>query len=298
MKLAIISPVAHLEQFSTRGDFDFALCHVLDEERELKTTTYRDYFLRQSQQGRMVMLDNGAHENSCVDNQSLLFNAKSIQATHVIAPDVVGDTKKTLANTKEFIDFLDSQKSTDLGNFQLVGVAQGTSFEEWLDCYKTHLKNSTIDMIAIPYDVSFFFTPGDYKIQFASLFSESVPVTKKLTLSVAQAHTRMSLMQYLADHDLLKKPIHLLGWSLPYEIMFYSKVGLNKIIDLSNDSQGYCVYPTVLHEEALQLNVLEAMIVEKISTPGNFWRQIESGNFPSIFRFIELIKRVVDEYQQ
>lgn len=292
MELAVISPVQHLKDFSVKGSFDFALCHVLKEERLLgKETVYRDYFRSQSLAGRTVFLDNGAHENSCVDVFTLCACANDIRATHVIAPDKVGDYEETYRLTEEFLSFLQTQ---DLDfKFQVIGVAQGSTFQEWMDCYEYLLTNPMIDVIAIPYDVNFLVPVTKNKLYTRSLFTKDI-LYKECTKSVTQCYTRMELVKKLQLLNLLKKPIHLLGWSLPYEIFYYKQEDFEFFVPFSNDSQGYCVYPEIL-KEAPSLLELEENLVDKIRTPEDFWREIPREFHSLIDDFIEDIKSVMNE---
>lgn len=287
MELAIISPVQYLEQFSTLGDFDFALCHVLVEERQLNEkmatphTPYRDYFKKQSESGRVVLLDNGAHEESCVDIFTLCANAGDIKATHVIAPDVVGNTDDTLKNTEEFLYFVETNVED---KFQIIGVAQGSTLADWLRCYTWMSKNPYIDVVAIPYDINFLLpVVHGAMMSVQSMFSDK-QLMKPLTKSVAQCYTRIQVMEMLAHLDQLEKPIHLLGWSLPYEIYYYKKHKIDTLVKLSNDSQGYCVYP--LEVSNLWLDDLEEFLHNKISTPSDFHRTIDKKYHTKIYDFI------------
>lgn len=94
MKLAMEIPTAHLAQLSELTDVDFALAHLV-----LENKVYAEFYREQRKQGRRVLMDNSMHELNGVPLSvgELLEAARVINPNVIIPPDKLGDMQFTYA---------------------------------------------------------------------------------------------------------------------------------------------------------------------------------------------------------
>lgn len=196
MKFYTIPPNKHLDLMDL-GDAYFCLAH-----HYVKDTNYREHFLRlRNREPRVwITLDNSAAEHSLVTEQVLLDIVAELKPDEVIAPDVLFDMKQTLKNLYCFII-----RMTDynfLSHTKVFGCPQGTTQEEWLNCYESMLNNPLVSTIGLS------------KIAVPKCWN-NVTNDKLIGLS------RNECIQKLSKLNLLKKPLHLLGMGEHTEFNFY-----------------------------------------------------------------------------
>lgn len=207
MQLAIISPVSGLKQFSSLGNMDMALTHLV-----LSNDEYAEFYLNRSKQKYFLMLDNSACEMEYTDKgqgwspEYVLEAAKKIEATELICTDVLYEKDETIACTNDFISFL--KKKNEIGNYSLMAVPQGRTVDEWLDCYLAFAKYPEINTIGL--------SKLSVPVSFLSKDKESLCVTEGRKLCI----------QKLIDENIcpsvFDKQIHLLGGDdgTPNELRF------------------------------------------------------------------------------
>lgn len=106
MKLGMEIPIVHLEHLSPLLDFDFAIAH-----RVLNNGIYRDFYAKQAESGRHVILDNGFHElGKPVDVRTLARAAELCKASIVIAPDSLDDYNLTWNSMTLCLEQMDPQR--------------------------------------------------------------------------------------------------------------------------------------------------------------------------------------------
>jgi len=208
MKLSFEIPVRYLEELSTYTDFDFVLAHLLGN------STYLNFYKKQVDKNRFVILDNSAFELSQpINGNELIRLTKLLNPSLVIAPDYLNNDKATLNEVKSFIELVQKEKL----KVKIGGVVQGDSLDKWLNCYKEYEK-LPIDLICIPFDVPF----NVRNIKVGS-------ITQQWMLN------RLHLIKYLLKEKLLiNKPHHLLGASNPIEILGYSNFPIEMSMDTSS----------------------------------------------------------------
>ena len=87
MKLSLEIPTAHLEELSPLTDADFALAHLVLNDKQ-----YAAFYKEQRKAGRRVILDNGMHEmGKSLTVGEIIEAAKLINPTVVCPPDKLGD---------------------------------------------------------------------------------------------------------------------------------------------------------------------------------------------------------------
>lgn len=160
IKVCIISPASHLDAFSSLGDCEMALSHLILPDAgfhhsEYVEKNYVNYYKSRVAEGKWVILDNSAYEIGKLEAtqatgkglgpELVVRAAAMIRPSIVIAQDVLCDREATLESTKAFINYVKRQGM--LGNFQLMAVAQGKTKDEWLSSYEDLFKIKEIHQI-------------------------------------------------------------------------------------------------------------------------------------------------------
>lgn len=129
MKLAIISPIAHLEELSTLGTIQFALGHVKD-------LRYTEYF--REHHGYTIM-DNGSYElGTSVSFQDIIDAASNIKPDEIVAPDIQWNPEKSLESAKGFFRFLYDEGIRD--QYKVMVVVWANSPVDFPNYYQEYLK--------------------------------------------------------------------------------------------------------------------------------------------------------------
>lgn len=146
IKICVISPTSHLQRFSSLGEMDMSLTHLI-----LEDTEYARYYKEQSSRGRYILLDNSAYEleqqGKGLDPDPVLDAAETTNPSEVIATDVLFKGQETIESTK---DFVAAMRRRDLiGKYKVMGVVQGSSREEWFECLEGLLNIPEVDIIGL-----------------------------------------------------------------------------------------------------------------------------------------------------
>jgi hypothetical protein len=91
-----------------------------------------NHYTRFYQQHKLIIVDNMIYEKEkAVDIDVLIEKAKLVNATEIIAPDVLYDGEATVNTTTRFIDCLSKQ---ELSRFDIQAVIQGKNLADVLNC--------------------------------------------------------------------------------------------------------------------------------------------------------------------
>ena len=199
MKISHESPLALLDQYRYYNDYDYALVHLFESE-----PTYLQFFKDSLAQGRKVILDNSIFElGTAFDTVKFLHWIRDLKPTEYIIPDVLEDALGTINNANIWKNIFLPDVPRGIKS---IGVVQGKTYQELVNCY-LHLDTFVnVDKIAISFDYSYYL--------------EVCPHPNKwmgYSIGRAQTLTRM-LKEGIINRS---KPHHLLGCSLPIEFMFY-----------------------------------------------------------------------------
>ena len=196
MKISHESPLCLLDRSRDYNDYDYALVHLFETE-----PTYLQFFKDSLAQGRTVLLDNSIFElGTAFDSDKFAHWIKELKPTEYIIPDVLEDTLGTMDNALDW-----KEKYSDLPG-KTIGVVQGKSYEDLVQCYD-YLDNIIgVDKIAISFDYSYYL--------------EVCPHPNKW---MGYALGRVQTLTRLLNDNVIntEKPHHLLGCALPIEFMFY-----------------------------------------------------------------------------
>lgn len=203
-------------------DYDYALVHLF-EDKELGEP-YKNFFVESMKMGRKVILDNSIFElGEAFDVGKFFWYVQDLTPTEYIIPDVFQDSKGTLKNVEDWFQLVNEMNPAILIKCKAIGVVQGKTEEECIECYKALASNPNIYKIAIPFDFEWY--------QEQNKLSQ-----KEIAYMVGRRRFVMELSRI--DELLPIKPLHLLGCALPQEFIYYRNVvpGLLYIesIDTSN----------------------------------------------------------------
>lgn len=128
MKLAFIGPVQILDTFVSQSEgVQMALAQEV-----LRRPTYREFYLKRSQAGDVVILDNGTFEfGKPLPIGAILEAADMVEADIVVAPDFPGkDWKRTFDALGEFV--------IAINNRSVLGIPQSRpgDIDGWLECLR------------------------------------------------------------------------------------------------------------------------------------------------------------------
>lgn len=226
IKIAHESPTALFPFVQSKTDYDYCIVHLLGESVE-----YCNQFTKACKE-REVILDNSIFElGEAFDMKKFFEWNNRLEPTWYIIPDALEDCKRTIFNAYVWNQF---HRETAKG--KSIGVVQGKTYEEIVECYQTLDSKLNVDMIAISFDYS--------------LYEELVPHQNKY---VSWMLGRVALLGRLERDKVINKlkPHHLLGCALPQEGQFYRGYDWIYSMDTSNPiihSYSNIKYP----EEGLQ----------------------------------------------
>lgn len=208
MRVAHEAPLDIIRRVQSVTDYDYALVHLFDESED-----YHWFFQQAVEKGRYVILDNSIFElGVAFDTDKFAEHVRALKPSAYIVPDVLESMAGTIANYLEWETNYDSLPG------EKIGVVQGSSYEEVVECYK--FMSEAADKIAISFDYSFFQKEFPDK---PTKYHSWMLGRKKLIYNM--------LKEGIINKD---KPHHLLGCGLPQEFAFYKDYAWIDTIDTSN----------------------------------------------------------------
>jgi hypothetical protein len=149
--IAVIAGLPYLDRLSAAGTIDMALTHLV-----LRHPTYAAYFRERARSGVTVILDNSAYElqtttGAGMSAEPVLTAAHQISARIVVCQDILFDGPATVTATHQFL--ADARRhhhgEDNRPACQFMGVPQGSTRSEWLDCYHRLADMPGIDVIGL-----------------------------------------------------------------------------------------------------------------------------------------------------
>ena len=196
IKIAHEAPKSIFEDIQKLTDYDYALVHLLEEDEE-----YLKLFEKAIKKGREVILDNSIFElEEAFEAEKFAYWVKRLKPEWYIVPDALEDANLTMAQMERW-----NVEYKDLPG-KKIGVVQGKTYSQIVDCYKYLDYLANVDMIAISFDYSYY--------------NVSVPHANKY---VSWMLGRVKLLGDLLKDGIINKDKrhHLLGCGLPQEFSFY-----------------------------------------------------------------------------
>ena len=212
IKIAHESPKSIFNEIQDLTDYDYALVHLLEED-----DTYLAQFESAIRSGREVILDNSIFElEEAFDAIKFDKWVKKLKPTWYIVPDALENADKTCKQMEDW-----NNKGLGYEGSGKIGVVQGKTYDEIVDCYNYMNKIADVDMIAISFDYSYY--------------THSVPHANKY---VSWMLGRVKLLGDLLRDGVINttKPHHLLGCGLPQEFSFYKHSDYDWIYSLDTSN--------------------------------------------------------------
>ncbi len=129
-KIATIVPIHHLSAIKGHERF-MALVHLLNNQE------YLEFYEAQVDIGKWVILDNSTVElGEPFPMEEYLASAMRLNASEILLPDWLYDRKQTLEAAEIGLKLV---KASGYGG-QIMGVPQGATQEEWVDCLRQMLR--------------------------------------------------------------------------------------------------------------------------------------------------------------
>ena len=212
IKIAHESPKSVFNEVQKFTDYDYALVHLFEEDQE-----YLKQFERAIKKGREVILDNSIFElEEAFDAAKFNDWVNYLRPSWYIVPDVLEDGYATIDKMEDW-----NNKGLGYKGSGKIGVVQGKTYDEIVDCYNYMNKEADVDMIAISFDYSYY--------------TKSVPHANKY---VSWMLGRVKLLGDLLKDGVINKnkKHHLLGCGLPQEFQFYKHSDYDWIYSLDTSN--------------------------------------------------------------
>ncbi len=147
IKIVHESPKSIFEEVQKFTDYDYALVHLFEEDEE-----YLNQFKQASLKGREIILDNSIFElEEAFDADKFYKWVKILKPTWYIVPDALENAYKTIDQMEDW-----NNKGYGYDASGKIGVVQGQTYDEIVDCYNYMNKEADVDMIAISFDYSYY----------------------------------------------------------------------------------------------------------------------------------------------
>ena len=209
MKISHEVPLSLLNRNKEWSDYDYLLPHLLDKHPE-----YKEYFIKSSEEGRFIIMDNGLFEGVTHTTKDLLEKIDLIKPDIFIVPDEWNDRDITARNAKHWTQYKLPFKT------KLMVVLQGKTTNEMLTLYQ--------QCVDLGYT--------HFAINHSSIVYQSLCDSPEVIAN--QSVGRVILIEHLRSQNAIKDHhyIHLLGASTPQEFTYYrdNLPTLIKSVDTSN----------------------------------------------------------------
>lgn len=295
MQYAIISPVYNLDLSDKLSHMYLVLSWLCKQDPQ-----YANHWvnIRNKYKDAYVICDNGANEGKLVDDLDLLSIAQGIKANEIVLPDEYHNAKITIEKS---ILFLNKYYDEYLKNkFKTMAVVQGTTREEFMDCYNTFLNDKRIDVLGIgyrnllePYGIAMQnMSDRDWK----NIGIDNISYLREV-LDDNTFYYTLSRLYFLRSEinipqlNIINKKIHLLGLWNPYELSLYKKVFNNLELQSirSNDSAAIC--------QAAQANVIFDVkygVKNKPKAMLEFEKRLTDKQLSLAYKNLEIVKQWVN----
>jgi hypothetical protein len=210
MKVSHELPLGLMHHGYEWNDYDYCLPHLLDQYQQ-----YAIYFQKAKKDGRFIIMDNGLFEGVEHTTSDLLSKIEQISPDIFIVPDAWNDSSITVRNAKSWITNYSNYLSEGT---DFMAVCQGKTISELMITYQT--------LVDLGYKHIAF---NHSSIAYTNEYPTYPPL-------MAQMYGRMELIRRLVAENIIHPTYyhHLLGCSLPQEVMAYDNWNFIKSVDTSN----------------------------------------------------------------
>tara|TARA_R100000664_G_scaffold9096_1_gene15129 strand:+ start:3929 stop:4735 length:807 start_codon:yes stop_codon:yes gene_type:complete len=209
------TPISFLEESREYNDYDYALVHLFETHPE-----YYSFFKCSLGMGREVLLDNSIFElKTAFDPEKFAKYVEELKPTYYVIPDVLEESLRTIGAFTSF-----RKNYSKLPGLK-IGVVQGSTYQQLVDCYR--YMSDYADYIAISFDYSWYQTVGYSKNPGKGI--------RRANLERMCNGREFLIRKLISDgHWNHNKPHHLLGCSLAKEFKNYKDIKSIRSLDTSN----------------------------------------------------------------
>ena len=209
------TPISFLEESREYNDYDYALVHLFETHPE-----YYSFFKCSLGMGREVLLDNSIFElKTAFDPEKFAKYVEELKPTYYVVPDVLEESLRTIGAFTSF-----RKNYSKLPGLK-IGVVQGSTYQQLVDCYR--YMSDYADYIAISFDYSWYQTVGYSKNPGKGI--------RRANLERMCNGREFLIRKLISDgHWNHNKPHHLLGCSLAKEFKNYKDIKSIRSLDTSN----------------------------------------------------------------
>ena len=244
IRIAHESPISIFDFMQNHTEYDYALVHLLEENED-----YRKMFFEAKENGREIYLDTSIFElGTAFEPSKFVSWIQDLKPDYYFVPDTLEDSDSTIRQMIEWND-----KYVHKVSGKKIGVVQGTTYQDIVECYDFMNEQADVDMIAFSFDYSYynrsFFHPNKF---------------------VSWALGRVGLLGKMYDEGIINvnKKHHLLGCALPLEFRFYREAGYNWIYSLDTSNPVVHAIKGIKYEENTGLMIKESQkLFELINYP-------------------------------
>lgn len=138
MYIAEIVPVNFLH-LTENHSFHMCLAHLV-----LKNDRYAEFYRRMSDEGKYVIMDNGACEGESLSDDELFEAYDRVNPAEIILPDILKDAEGTMKRSSDFYNKVCSSK------YNIMIVPQGEDLRSWTACAEKMANEIPHHCIGIP----------------------------------------------------------------------------------------------------------------------------------------------------
>lgn len=260
-KISHESPLSLLPQSHNYNDYDYALVHLFETNPE-----YLKFYKDSVEKGRHVLLDNSIFElGKAFDPERYAYWIDELKPTEYVIPDVLEDTLGTMDSA---LDWKEKYWEKTSKSTKCIGVVQGKSYNDLVQCYEYMNEVINVDKIAISFDYSYYLDICPHP-------------NKWMAYTMGRVQTLSKLLY--EGHINTEKPHHLLGCALPIEFLFY-RDGFDWIETIDTSSpivHGLC---DIVYEPGGIIDKQSIKLVELINSTPTV-QQVDKINWNlSVFR--------------
>ena len=139
-KVAEIVPVDQLEDIKD-NHYQMCLAHLVATDG-VQAQRYIEFYRRMSEEGKYVLMDNGAAENGQLGFGDLVRQFEEVHPTEIVIPDTLNDANDTLAKMFDWLKLIDLP-------YKQMAVPQGKDFEEWKACAYIMMQEPRVNTIGV-----------------------------------------------------------------------------------------------------------------------------------------------------
>jgi len=141
MKLAFLTPTAYLERYESYNDIFLAEAQICCDDQD-----YLDFFVVKIKEGRHVILDNSPGIRRDITLADYLDLAYLMKPTELVAINTFSNSIQSIDETIKFMQLAEEFGVISKG-VKIMGVIQGNTFSDWVECYKALDRIVRVDSI-------------------------------------------------------------------------------------------------------------------------------------------------------